>query len=174
MKNYKKNNFLFNKKPLEQGIALVFSIVLSTIFLTIAVGVLGITMNELNFSISSKDSNNAFYAADTGVDCALYNDRSDVNFFIDGPMDTNIFCPGVVANLTSGANSFPDFDFEITELGSNLNSCVKVHVLKKLDTDGVTIIGTEITSKGYNITGNLGCGGSSGSSIVERVLEVNY
>jgi Tfp pilus assembly protein PilX len=148
----------------KKGIALLFSVMLSAIFLTIALGVLNISVKELNFSTSGKDTNNAFFAADSGVECALYNDKSGSTTFTG--TDSTIDCFGTSYPLS------PTFDFNINiGLGSNGNSCAKVNVSKTFDGNDI-VTATTITSKGYNI-GDSNCT-SSNTNRVERVLEVNY
>ncbi|MEI7765198.1 MAG: hypothetical protein WCI93_01275 [bacterium] len=153
----------------NNGIALLFSIMLSAIFLSIAMGVLTVATKELNFSSSAKDTNNAFFAADSGTECALYSDRADINAFMN--IGDNVFsCFGMSLNLN---NNFPDYSFVIGGLGSNARSCVKVSVLKTIDPKDPTVaLSTKIISKGYNI-GDENCDSSNGNR-VERVIEVNY
>lgn len=149
----------------KKGIALLFSIMLSAIFLTIALGVLNISVKELNFSSSAKDASNAFFAADSGVECALYNDKTgSTTFTVAGG---TIDCFGTSYTLS------PSFGFNITRLGSNNSSCAKVNVSKTFDSNTPpNVISTIITSKGYNL-GDSDCT-SSNINRVERVLEVNY
>jgi len=164
-----------NKKNFKKGIALLFAIMLSTIFLTITTGVLNISVKELNFSTSTKDTNNAFYAADSGIECALYNDKSGSTFFVDQAAEEI----GATADFTCFQSSISlngtfseGFSFIVSGLGSNNNSCAKVSVSKITDSVDPTIIVTKIISKGYNI-GDENCE-SSNTNRVERVLEVSY
>ena len=175
IKNIKTNMFYFDKISSKKGIALLFAVMLSAIFLSIALGVSSIALKELNFSSSAKDSDNAFFAADSGVECALYNDKLDSTVFIEKG-EPVIFCFGV--NRYEVKNSIGetsmDFSFNVSGLGSNGQSCVAVDVLKTIDrsTDPMTILSTKITSKGYNL-GRDDCSWN-GENRVERVLEVNY
>lgn len=153
-----------NKKKNKRGIALLFSVMLSAIFLTIALGVLNISVKELNFNTSAKDTNNAFFAADSGVECALYNDKTSVAAFTEN--GEIISCFGKEIKLEG---VFPNFLFRIFSLGSNNNSCAIVTVAKPFK----EVVLTTITSKGYNIGDSSDCT-SLNINRVERVLEVNY
>lgn len=159
------------KTSKNKGIALLFSIMLSMIFFTIAIGVLNIAVKELNFNSSAKDANNAFFAMDSGVECALYNDKANSIVFAD-PGASDISCLGTNFTLNG---PFPNFSFTITGLGSDNNSCAIVTVSKTIDNadpaNPVTI--TKIISKGYNLGGNGDCV-LNVPSRVERVFEVNY
>jgi len=171
IRNKKINNFSFSKISSNRGIALLFSIMLATIFLTIAIGVLNISVKELNFSASTKDTNNAFFAADTGIECALYNDKSSIDFFRKEwttQRPKGIDCFGDTINFTGG---YPSFNFSIDGLGSNSNSCVKI-LVEKIEKDA-GLVATRITSKGYNFGAGENCT-SSVLNRVERVLELNY
>lgn len=64
-KNLKKNN---------SGIALLISVLVSSIFFVIAAAVFKIALIEFILSATGKESQFAFYAADTGAECALYWD----------------------------------------------------------------------------------------------------
>ena len=189
IKNKKINKLLFKKEPLNKGIALLFTIMLSTIFLTMALGVTNIATKELTFSSSAKDSNNAFYSAESGIECALYNDKATSTFFLDPNQGVDINDPANVeinggsvnlsgfscfGNPVTLTGDFPNFSFVISGLGSNSNSCAKVVINKIIDrsVDSAIVVSTKITSNGYNI-GDDNCD-YSGLNRVERVLEVNY
>ncbi len=180
-KNKKINSFLFRKVSSKKGIALLFAIMLSTIFFTIALGVLNISVKELNFSTSAKDTGNAFFAADSGVECALYNDKSGSDTFTGENISTatiNCFSNEIKLNSSKDDTS-QSFIFNITGLGSNGVSCAKVTVVKKFDISVDPLVpsvvtSTKITSKGYNIGGDNENCDSKNTNRVERVLEVNY
>jgi len=162
-----------NKKNSQAGIALVFSIILSMIFLTITMGILNIATKEMNFSSSAKDSNNSFFAADSGVECALYNDKSGSIVFT-ATNTGKINCFGNVLALTSNlTDTLQVFNFNVSGLGSNSNSCAKVTVTKVYDGGTPSnLLSAQIISKGYNI-GDSNCA-STAINRTERVLEVNY
>ena len=43
---------------------------------------MNISLKEIKFGTSARDTNDAFFAADTGAECALFNDKStQTNFF---------------------------------------------------------------------------------------------
>jgi len=145
---------------------LVFAIMLSFILFTFAAGVLNITTKEMNFSTSGKNSDNAFYAADSGIECALFNDMTGKNVFVEKGPET-VSCFGEKISLKE---NFPDFDFVVLSLGQDGQSCAKVMVEKSLI--GISQE-TIITSKGYNLGGTESCN-QLGLNSIERVLEVRY
>ncbi len=58
----------------DKGYTLLFSMLLTSLILAIGVSILGISRKELALSTSSRDSQTALFAADAGMDCALYLD----------------------------------------------------------------------------------------------------
>jgi hypothetical protein len=82
----------------NRGFAILFSMLVSAIVLSIGLGIFSITYKELLLSSSDRESQVAFYAADTGAECALYWD-------IQHP-DTTYSVFGLV--LASGTTTSPD------------------------------------------------------------------
>ena len=150
----------------NKAFVLLFAVVISSIILAIALGVANISLKEINFGTSARDANDAFFAADTGAECALYYDRSDNNAFIENEGSGMVECLGNPINLEG---NFPFWSFVISGLGSTGQSCAKVTVSK----DNTSILTTTtIISKGYNV-GDKNCS-SSNPNRVERELEVTY
>ena len=157
MKKYFKKD---NKK--NKGFVLLFVIVISSIILAITLSIANISLREIKFGTSARDTNNAFFAADVGSECALFNDKSTQNKFpLAGPA-VAITCANVsiMPTFSSGV-----YGFTVVNLGSTGQSCAKVTVDKSVSP-------VSIISKGYNI-GDASCNSSS-SSRVERQLELSY
>lgn len=58
-----------------KGITLLFTILISSLVLILGLGVLSVLFGEISISGFAKESLEAFYAADTGMECALYWDK---------------------------------------------------------------------------------------------------
>ena len=153
----------------NKGFVILFAMMISSIILMIALGVINIATKEIKFSSGAKDTNDAFFAADTGAECALEYDRSDNNAFTDSssvPMN----CAG--SNVTLSATS-PEWNFVVSGTSFIEKWCAKVKVKKTFDTsDPPAVLLTEITSKGYN-SGGPTCDQTSGNN-VERELYLSY
>ena len=169
IKNLQKNKACPAKLQRSRGFVILFAVTLSAIFLAIALGLSNIALKELKFSTSAKDTNDAFFAADTGVECGLYYDKLG-NFPIPSGSNPSINCAG--SNIT--VDEFPTsfWTFTVPGLGpdSSPQGCAVVTVDKTFtypgDEDKVVI-----TSKGYN-NGSPAC--TSSSNTVERQLELRY
>lgn len=158
-----------NRNKNEKGFVILFAVMISSMLLAIALGVANISLNEIKFGTSAKETNDAFFAADIGAECMLYNDKSSNSFEVNG----YIKCFG---EDEEGNPLFPiDFDdaqasilsFAISAFDPEGESCALVTIEK-------TANWTQIFSKGYN----KGGGGEDNtcdppSNSVERVLEVN-
>jgi len=169
-----KNNIKNNK-----GFVILFAVVLSSIILTITLGVANISLKELNFSTSVRATNDAFFAADTGAECALYYDivgtqsfSGLINPFGVPSSQVNTYCAGTDVDLNNGSSnptSEGPWIFYLHSIGQSGQACARVSLSR--DTT-VTPNITTIISKGYNI-GDSFCA-SSNPNRVERQIELTY
>jgi hypothetical protein len=156
---------IFQKTKNNKGFVLLFAVTLAAIMLSIALGVANIAQKEIKFGTSAKDTNNAFAAADTGIECALLYDKSSTatNAFTGGaPMS----CAGSAITVTGSGTPTNFWTFVVSGLGNSGQSCAKVTVDKTLSPK------TTIIAKGYNI-GNVACD-SANPNRIERQLQVSY
>lgn len=137
----------------NKGFVILFAFTLSSILLAIALGVANIALKEVKFGTSAKDTNNAFLAADTGIEYALFNDKPPTSSFIPAP------------------GTSQTWDFVVSQLGGAGTSCAKVSVQKDNTSPPNTI--TTIVSKGYNI-GDIATCSSSNPDRIERELKISY
>ena len=99
---------------------------------------------------SARDSSSAFYAADSGIECAAYGELKRDAFRLSSDNTANMGCsltptpnftskPAFSVMLTSGVFVFhAKFD----------NTCAVVTVTKTINSDGT--VTTRIESRGYN------------------------
>jgi|GEM_PF-410305 len=147
----------------NRGFVILFAVTISAILLAIALGVGNVVIKELQFGTNARDTNDAFFAADTGVECALAYDKASpsANGFT-GSASMN--CAGTAIVPTQSPSSF--WTFIVPGIGSASQSCAKVTVDK---TNSTT---TVVNSKGYNV-GDASCV-SSNTNRVERELQITY
>jgi hypothetical protein len=166
-------NKLTKLKNNNSGFVILFAMVVSGILLAVGLGVANVAYKEISFSSSAKASNDSFFAADAGVECVLYNDKSGVNaFYYDENQpnhDVIISClnTAITAVFDDSALS-PTWEF-IVPPPEGYNYCAKVTVSKDINDYYTT---TDVVSKGYNLGGSS-CDSNS-SSLVERELQVTY
>lgn len=193
-----------NKNNIQRsnsGFTLFIALIVSSLLLAIGFSLSTIILKQLIFANSGKESQLAFYAADSGAECALYWDRKNV----DGLTDFNgaftasstfddIFCGtgGPVTPQTAQVGSFVRFidlpnqqatttfyvDYSDDDpLNPNHKACAKVTVFKWVDSSGpIPVEKTQIESRGYNVpldNGPVGPGGTAicNYSASNRVVE---
>jgi hypothetical protein len=73
-----KNKFSINQSSRKQaGFTLFVALIVSSLLLSIGLSLSNIILKQLIFSGSGRESQIAFYAADSGAECALYWDVKD-------------------------------------------------------------------------------------------------
>lgn len=159
-----KNKILKNNR--EKGFVMLYTMILSSIILAISIGILNVALKETNFSISARAANEAFFAADTGAECALFYDRTTNNAFSDA--DINMRC-GVEDPISINPVGSGSWSFVVPNLSESERSCAKV-TLTRVPSD----FSTTIISKGYNNANPDSSECNPASNSVERELEVTY
>ena len=188
MKNFQKikrckRTISYKIENFSSGFALLFVVILSSIILSIAIGIANIALKEVNFSTSAKDTNDAFFAADVGAECALFynkNIRIDDDFL--PAVDCNDTGSGPVSVTPDTSNpDIPFWSFTLSSLGSNNSGgfgqgCASVTITKNRIGNQRAIPPippyTKIISRGYNIASGSNCTPLSRS--VQRELDVTY
>lgn len=163
----------------QKGFTLFVAVVISSLLLSIGLSLSNILLKQLVFSTTGRESQIAFYAADSGAECALYWDRknADGSTSLDGafatttPTNIEILCgTGDASNVAKvgsfvkeisqdSKNATTTFYIDYTVLGENTDlarkACAKVTVSKKyaelnVGSQVVPIQRTVIDSRGYN------------------------
>jgi len=118
----------------KKGFVLLFAVVLSSVILALALGLAKIALKEVAFETSAKNTNDAFFAADTAAECALFYDVAVAPSAFGIPTtqgDTN--CAGTYVDLNNGSST-PDpvgpWTFVLRPLGGTGDACAKVTVTK--------------------------------------------
>lgn len=150
---------------MNKGFTLFVAIVVTGTLMLIASGVVNLAVKQAFISSSARESQHAFYAADSGVECALYWDVKNPSGFsaFSTTTGSQIFCNQDGNNATNpnpnivGGSS--QSIFILTFLPDPYCAVVTVTKLS----NGTT----RIESKGYNTC-------SQSSRRVERAVRVTY
>ena len=154
-----------DQKKRSGGFVILFTVIIAVIVLAIALGVSNVAVKEALLSAPAKEGQIAFFAADTGLECALYWDIQQDSFNIDNPATDPVNCASGV-NFVSIANPYAFF---VDILDSGAYRCALVTVDKQfIGQDGGEY--TNIQSRGYNKK----CSATSAANAVERLEEVRY
>lgn len=149
MMNKRKQKY----KECYSGFTLLFTLLVINIALVISVGVASLLLEEIKLSGTARDSQLAFYAADSGVECAMYLDYNQDLMAVGG----DVQCSGSDPDPIVVA---PDSSFLSFEITLENGSCSSVTIEKGE-------VETHTTSRGYNVA----CDSDSPRK-TERGLEV--
>lgn len=162
----------------NRGMTLFISVIIMGILLLISFALVNITLKNTLFASSGRDSQYAFYAADAGVECAVYWDsKFDPSKFATSTSGSPISCAGnsistgqailgttTLVMIGGGGSGNPTsaFGFVMSQGINPTSYCAIVTVTKNIN--GTTYI----KSRGYN-TCDI-----SNPRRVERGVEVTY
>ncbi|NQV93418.1 pilus assembly PilX N-terminal domain-containing protein [Candidatus Kaiserbacteria bacterium] len=143
----------------NKGFTLLVAVLVSGVLLAIGLAIFNITIKELLLSSSGRESQFAFYAADSGTECALYWDQKGGGFSTSTA--SAIACNGSsIADVGGvGYDTAMTFQFEVDGF------CSIVTVIKS-----ETHPRTKVESKGYNTT----CDNTVNPRRIERAIRVTY
>lgn len=167
------------KNNLQKGFVVLFTILISSIVLLMALGIMSISTKEVTLSIQSRDAAKAFFAADAGMECALYADRQN-NAFVPG-VPVSLSCNGTPVSVVT-TPTFPyNYEFYV-DLGQTnpYVGCARVGLIKPFsysytDSSGTLVNvtnATRIEALGYNtsfVSDNGDCGQSSNPNNPRRI-----
>ncbi len=162
-----KKTYIKIKK--QRGFIILFSMVVSSIILLISVGMYNLAKKQVVLSSYARESQRAFYAANSALECAYYYDIStlipETYFPIDAPdgYETTIHCGGfpIVVSKTNATSTGEEgytqsfvFRFAgVNGLNTYETGCAYVLVEKKKSdpVDGVSTLKTRVTASGFNV-----------------------
>ncbi len=169
----------FKKSQNEKGYTLLFAVLIASLTLAVGISILNISRKEFLIATSTRDSTLALYAADGGLECALFADEK--GFFepdkYNGTLPCNLPHNTVSWNLsnlpTGGTQNSYTFHAKLhaqsgpDDVGG---SCAVIIVTKTLKENQLT---TVIQSLGYNTGWSAANGNCSLGSAkrVERALQ---
>jgi Tfp pilus assembly protein PilX len=139
----------------KNGFTVLFAVIVSSLVLALGLGIVAITMKEVRLSGTGRDSQLAFYAADSGLECAEYYDLTQSAFDVGVQLST-IKCNK--HDITSTSDSvdgvgrsvfrmYMEYDENSVDLPLENKPCAVVTVTK--DSSAVPTT-TVIDARGYN------------------------
>lgn len=92
-----------NMKKNNRGFTLLFSMIAVSLLMGVTLGILNLTTKQLVLSAVGRESQLAFYAADSGAECARY---WDINFNAFSPSaNTVVTCNGQAVTISTDGNT---------------------------------------------------------------------
>ena len=152
------------KYPQQKGFVILFTILISAIILMIGLGIFSIATRETVLSGTAREAQYAFYAADSGIECALYAQSAGVLAGSGGTFEC-----GANSAQVQGAGQFNNpYVFDIL-VDSTQKSCAHVTIF-----DVNAGAARRVISQGYNVCNDQGLPSTLNPILVERDLDVQY
>lgn len=155
-----------NKEQLKnnKGFAILFAVLLASFLVTLGISIFSISLKEIQITTSIRDSQIAFYIADSARECALYWDVKVEDSFPskitcsdseeDCNLDRTITCNGtsVLLNFTKiGTDNYtmliPKYPFFQASSTSSSTPIASIKITKEVSENNIK---TTIESYGYN------------------------
>lgn len=150
---------------IDSGFAMLFTVLIVSLILSISLGISNLTFKQTILSSLAKDSQIAFYQADTAIECGMYYDTS-----LSFPVGTD---PASISSPIFCGNE----RFQINMSQSYTDYLIFNQVLSDQSSRCSTIIFDKVTNVGANeaIVQGLGYNTCSASPRqVQRALQVTY
>ncbi len=156
----------------ESGIALLIAIIFMSVVLSIGLSLASFGYKQITLVSSVTDSQEAFYAADSALECVLYADQHNAAFFNTSyhPHAPSFTCSNNVYTIFKpivkilGARTWQVYDLQKVSFNA---TCSSVIVYK--DVAGGTVGETYIFATGYN---NKDCSANNKTTV--RGIETHY
>ncbi len=136
------------------GFALLFSVLVSSLLLTIGLSIFNIALKELAIATAAERSIHAFYAADSGREYVLYHDikLGDILIFDTNILNAYSTSTTITGTVVSGDSTGPNYS-------------VKIEKSRPGEATQTTKIETTIIAKGYD---------SADDGKLERAIQESY
>ena len=162
----------------RRGFTLLYSVLVASLVLSIGVGIASIVLKELVLASTGRESQFAFYTADSGVECALFSDFQSAGAFATSTdskyQNPNPCQPHTIScngqnNITVTPVCSDVYNAVNTFTLSLAPACAAVTVTKTADALKSGASKTTIESRGQN-----DCAGLTNPFRVERAIRVKY
>ena len=136
-KNYRIKNVLLNQK----GMALLTTLIFVFILSTFAVALLTMTSNDTKLSALQRDSTQAFYLSEAGIQKAIKELNADFNWrtgFTDVLLGSGTYT--VVIEDQGDDPAIPLLQVRVTSTGTVLNSKRRIKIFVKSDFPPIIVL----------------------------------
>jgi Tfp pilus assembly protein PilX len=167
--------FLPSKKQ-QSGFTILFAVIVSALVLSIGLSIANITLKQIKISSLGRESQIAFYGADSGSECVLYYDLIEEAFATSSNSNISALPPTISCFNEDAAVIFDPSDpnqantYAATStivFSGTSGICAKIQIGKSdTDMDGFSDK-TSILSRGYNVCTNSG-------RQLERGIRIRY
>tara|TARA_B100001741_G_C16523789_1_gene586053 strand:+ start:670 stop:1164 length:495 start_codon:yes stop_codon:yes gene_type:complete len=160
-------------KKLQKGFALFYAVVIIGVVVIVAFSIMKITISEVELSSLGKRSQQAFFIANSALECATYWDTKDVVFVstelsgleLNGYEPGPVYCFGSEVTVSDGVINFDEETF-VTSFDATFDDndmCVSVTVTKDYSNPSKTATSIEASGRDR-------CSGSSTNQVQRTVI----
>lgn len=171
-------------KPSSRGFTLLLAALIASIVLSLGAAIFSIAHKELALSSAGRESQLAFYAADTSAECALYWDVRYEYFGVTAPIGITPACDSQVLNAVVCASGDPCYsgdrasgNYTMTFTYAPNGYCSSVTVKKSRDAD-TGAISSVVHADGYStkVSEASACDTAitTDQEALQRSVELNY
>jgi hypothetical protein len=151
------------KNKNQDGFVALFTVLITSVILAMVVGLSSISLKEIVLSGAASEGSKAFYAADSGIECALYLEWSNL---LQGSSFAT--CNGNTFQITN----LSDFEADDVYLfnvpfGEDAELCANITVKTGITNQAYTKL---VESKGSNTS----CEDMTNPKRVERSIRITY
>jgi Tfp pilus assembly protein PilE len=115
----------------QRGFTLLMAVLISSVLLALGYQIYNLAVKEVTLSSAGRESQFAFFAADSGIECALFAD-SKQDAFATTSVLTEVNCgiaTSSLARVTTGTDYITTFAFTLG--GGSNKQCVNIKVTRK-------------------------------------------
>jgi len=170
------------KNKNKKGFALLVSVIFMSVMLALGLAISSLGYKQQILASTAVESQYAFYAADAGMECALYADQGQgQNIFAYEKynasgisMNCDVSSPSVSMTLLNENTSAAVVISTATLPLDNNTHCANVTVYKYKNPQLPTGITTHIFSQGYDVPCSTVASPPNGARFVARGLDIHY
>lgn len=141
---------LTSSKAAPKGFVILFTILIAAIIMVIGLGIYSIASREAVLSGTSREAQYAFYAADAGVECALYVQKLDHDAGVStfGTSGSPMSCGYLMSTISGAGTATNPFMFNVL-VDEERKTCARVNMYEVVLVSGTTA--RRVISQGYNM-----------------------
>lgn len=118
------------KPKFKSGFTLLMAVVITSVLFIISVGIINIAIKQAELSTYARDSQRAFYAADSALECALFWDLKNPSLVsaFDPASNDSISCNGQTPGISGRSGGQSQFTITYNDIGCTR---AEVEVIKR-------------------------------------------
>jgi hypothetical protein len=150
-----------------RGFALLISVILTSVSLAVGLALLDIAYKQVLLATTAKQSEVAFYHADSTIECALYYDQSAANAF-------DVFSPAPSTNIVCNSAAISSYTSVLTNGGNTRTTKFDIPCTSGGVSGTATIIKDSISNTTAIFASGYSTCNAADPARVERGEKINY